>query len=79
MGVATSGRVPGRVEAPLVLLDVELPVGVQVAREVTARRRSRASAVSGVQRMPERSNRSRMRFLQAPSTEPEAIGQPLAR
>ncbi len=34
LGVATSGRVPGWVEAPLVLLDVEFPVGVEVAREV---------------------------------------------
>src|SRR5258708_31056896 len=38
-----------------------------------------ASAISSVQRMPERSIRSLMRFLHAPSTGPLAMGQPLAR
>ena len=36
-------------------------------------------AISSVHRMPERSMRSLIRFLQAPSTGPLAIGQPLAR
>jgi len=34
---------------------------------------------ASVQRIPERSRRSLMRFLQAPSTGPLAIGHPLAR
>src|SRR6266699_6499602 len=38
-----------------------------------------ASAIASVQRMPDRSMRSLMRFLQAPSTEPLAMGRPRAR
>ena len=37
-----------------------------------------ASAMASVQRMPDRSMRSLMRFLQAPSTGPLAIGHPAA-
>src|SRR6516225_10416676 len=44
-----------------------------------ARSWTMASAICSVQRMPERSIRSLIRFLQAPSTGPLAIGQPLAK
>jgi hypothetical protein len=38
-----------------------------------------ASAIKGVQRMPQRSMRSLTRFLHAPSTDPLAIGQPFCK
>src|SRR5262245_35171774 len=43
-----------------------------------ARSWTRASAICSVQRMPDHSMRSLIRFLQAPSTGPLVIGQPHA-
>ena len=66
-------------KALLVFCHVEAPVAIEVPAQVMALRWTITSAISSVQRIPERSIRSFMRFLHAPSTGPLAMGQPLAR
>ena len=67
-------------KALLVFGDVEGPVAIEVPAQVDG---SEMDDYLGhllkFQRIPERSIRSLMRFLHAPSTGPLAMGQPLAR
>ena len=78
LGVATLERRSKRQDIGVAdLVRWELPLVIKVAGEADGSSWTMASAICSVQRMPERSIRSLIRFLHAPSTGPLAIGQPL--